>query len=461
MTRTIIVTPANDLDSILSYAILSKTWENPLHVYCELSNHERTKEKILTELEKGKVAFVVFADCTLNNSCMKEVSQKARPGAIVVFDHHPDVVKNCSGIVWSGLANETYPSTLRAVLDGCTAIPTEFKGNAELFALLTENEFANSARILARAVKKMIFAETTYGKQTAARLQTACDLLDPKNDKWDAIYKSIPQCIQDDENEKKWAANLAKHARTKIVNGVRASIVYLTTDAIDKVFTNLPAADALIGWKMSEDGNRVWCRVRSRNGSAQGIAKFLGCSGPLNAAAADMTLEYFFAHVMMGEKEQAQKPQKEIPPIPVTLILSKPPAKKRILRPSGLPLEKNKDVLTAIRTLKSAYKLSVSDKRVCDYFGGVDTIQNCMGQARALSTRLFGKDRPFVGYVYAVAYSVLGDYDKVDAAIEEAFSRPEAVRLIEATKPKSPCPPIRVWMLTCLVVPSAKALPGI
>lgn len=460
MSRALIVTPANDLDSILSYAVATKFWENPKHIYGDISNHERTRDRILEELRKER-GYVVFLDCTLNNACMREIAKtRGSYGPIIVYDHHPDSKESVYGVDYAGMVDAQSPSALRLMLRNLV-IPAEFRGNAELFALFAENEFVNSAKNLCLAVKKMIFSETRYGLQVAARLRTACDLLDPKCEHWNTIYQSIPDCIKEDENEKVTAANLAKHARTKIVNGVRASIVYLTTDAIDKVFTNLPAADALIGWKMSEDGNRVWCRVRSRNGSAQGIAKFLGGNGHLNAAAADMTLEYFFAHVMMGEKEQAQKPQKEIPPIPVTLILSKPPAKKRILRPSGLPLEKNKDVLTAIRTLKSAYKLSVSDKRVCDYFGGVDTIQNCMGQARALSTRLFGKDRPFVGYVYAVAYSVLGDYDKVDAAIEEAFSRPEAVRLIEATKPKSPCPPIRVWMLTCLVVPSAKALPGI
>ena len=483
MIRTIIVTPANDLDSIFSYAILSKAFGYPLHVYCELSNHERTKEKILTELEKEKGAIVIFADCTLNNSCMKEISQKARPGTIVVFDHHPDVIRNCSGFVWAGEANTAYSSTLRAILEGCT-FPAEFRGNAELFALLTENDFTNSTKFLARAVKKMIFAETTYGKQTSARLQTAIDLLDPKNEKWEAIYKSIPQCIQEDENEKKMAAHLAPQARVKTVNGINTHVVYLATDAIDKVYANLPAATALIGWKLDTTGNMVRCRIRSRDGSAYKIATYLGGSGHANAAAADMTLEYFFTNVMLGEKEvvtkapdrneefarivsehsaesirngsghaEAVNPQKKSPPIPVTLILSKPPAKKRILRPSSLPLEKNKDVLQAFSVIREAYNSPMSDLEMQKHFGGVTSVQNCIGQARSLSKELLGKDRPFVGYLYIMAYKEFGqDFDKTDAMIRKNFAKPQTKAILEDFKPKSPVDPRILRILMDLVL---------
>jgi len=453
MSRTLIVTPANDMDSILSFAIAAKVWENPMLIYCSVGNHERTKDHILDELDK-ETGTVVFLDCSLNNDCMKEISRNPKLNtAIVVFDHHPDSRENCRGIPCAGVIDSSSPSTIRLMLR-CLVLPLEVRGNAELFALLAENEFVNSAKNLCLAVKKMIFSETRYGMQVAARLRTACDLLDPKCKHWDTIYQSIPDCIKEDEDEKVVAAKLAKHARMKIVNGIKASIVYLTTDAIDKVFMSLPASDALIGWKISEDGNMVRCRIRSRNGVAQKLAKFLGGNGHADAAAADMTLEYFCANVMIGEKSDLESATEQ-PAVAEVISL---PKKKRILRPSSLPLEKNKDVLTAVHTLKSAYKLNVSDKKLCDYFGGVDTIQNCMGQARSLSIKLLGKDRPFVGYVYIVAYSILGDFDKVDAAIEEAFSRQEVIRLIEATKPKSPCPPVRVWMIAGLVISSANTL---
>ena len=450
MTRTLIVTPANDLDSIFSYAILSRVFENPFHVYCELSNHERTKEKILAELRREK-GTVIFADCTLNNSCMKEIYKALLPYTLIVFDHHPDASVNCREITWGGTARTTYPSAVRAILSWCT-IPSEIHGNAELFALLTENDFANSTKFLARAVKKMIFAETTYGKQTASRLRTACDLLDPKNEKWDTVYKSIPQCIQDDENEKKWAAHLATHTRTKAVNGINAQVVYLATDAIDKVYANLPAATALIGWQLDTTGNIVRCRVRSRDGSAYRLATYLGGSGHANAAAADMTLEHFFTNVMLGEAD-AVKPQKESPPIPVILVLSDPPAKKRILRPSGLPLEKNKDVLQAFSVIREAYNSPLSDFEMKEYYGGVTSVQNCLGQARSLSKELLGKDRPFMGYLYVVAYYGFGqDFDKTDAMIRKNFAKPQTKAVLEEFKPRSPVDPRILRILIDLVL---------
>jgi hypothetical protein len=380
---------------------------------------------------------------------MKRVAQNA--GSIVVFDHHPDGNGNCRDISYTGVCSTRYSSTVRLILSYCV-IPEEIKGNAELFALMTENDLVNSAKLLGLAVKKMIFSETSYGKQTASRLRTARDLLVPKCDKWDAVYKSIPACIKEDEEEREAAAKLATHVRSKTVNDIIAQVVYLTIDSIDKVFANLPSANALIGWKLDATGNMVRCRIRSRDGSAYKIAKYLGGSGHANAAAADMTLENFFTNVMLGDAD-AVKPQKESPPIPVTLVLSDPPAKKRILRPSGLPLEKNKDVLQAFSVIREAYNSPLSDFEMKEYYGGVTSVQNCLGQARSLSKELLGKDRPFMGYLYVLAYNAFGqDFDKTDSMIRKNFAKPQTKAVLEEFKPRSPVDPRILRILIDLVL---------
>jgi len=298
----VVITPADDIDSIVSYGILVKALGSNCRVKFVDFKNGNFVLGFLSALDTGYRG-TYFLDCSPEKKNIERVKEEKKP--ITIIDHHSRTAE----IKSDELVNVVYSedmSTARMTLDH---FRENIKGEALLPAFiasrLTENKKVNILRWMGVGVNRMIaFAK----RERKPVLNLGEKIISGDNDTWAQIYKeaSIGISLQND---------LLARAKKFYDEAIKTTLFnkYVHVCQFDgeretamKIFSHVPSeVDCLVCWQVKGSKNvKVTVVSKDSSGKALSFGKNIGAEGKTDYCTVLMDLENFFSVFMRIEKPE-------------------------------------------------------------------------------------------------------------------------------------------------------------
>jgi len=295
MNKTLIVTPGNDLDSILasSLILISPRYKNAdmAYVFPSVKDREGGLKSILSAITREHPDNVFIVDYPVSLEVYTSIRERCRN--VCVFDHHSESIATKKAVKdFIGDARQNANSI---------EIASSWFGlsfdNVKLASLLTETGEQNGTHILAKAIKKFVFE----AKIPSQRIIKAAELLTAENSVWEeSIYGNIQNALIDMQQEREYVQQAIKDRMVSInVAGFECGVVAGSLDHA-QLYLTYSSRNSVIVYEMTHNGFNI--KTRSTNGSALLIAQKLGASGGhLDASYAEPSFE-LFSRIVLGVK---------------------------------------------------------------------------------------------------------------------------------------------------------------
>lgn len=432
MTKTAVVTPLNDLDSIFGAALVDLHFPG-----CTIIRAMYDKQQdIVDRVSSGGYYHVVFVDYSPTKRMINEISRIVP--SITIFDHHPDSYEIMETRGYGGFFFGDGSSSAAKVLSFINRKRLASFSHASVLVGMIEPEEAIGFYPIRDAIDRVIrstpLSRTCNETVDMSKVKTAKRLLNPNDDLWNDVYSLMPQCIEDRKKMRELAAALVKENMViREVGGFTVGVVPLVGGiSPDMVLHCQNVIDVIIGWRKMRDG-RIMCRIRDRHGSSHVIAKYLGGNGHIKAAAAVMSLDDFMNLVMVGDVTVIS----EAGPVDLKQTCDTDDSMAESSsssvwgdrahcenRKSARTFEENSDVRSVVSLImKTVHVSDVTPYETCELYGGVQEIQTCIGKARRCSEDVFGAKSVIVSAAYTMIYRELLCHEKTIETIVPVLRR--------------------------------------